>query len=62
MSAAELAALIQSALVDELDTDDSGNEISSPRFINVDLINGEPGTLGVEASDGTRFFVVVEAL
>lgn len=50
----DLAAIIRSAL-----TDAEGDD-NQPLCLNVDYIDGEPGTLGVETSSGERFFVTVE--
>lgn len=51
--AAALAKAIECALEDHDDAQD-------PKFVTIDVIEGEPNTLGVECSDGERFFVTVE--
>lgn len=55
MIAPELLALIKAGLEDVVDNENS----SVPMFCSVDIIEGED-TLGVEANDGTRFFVTLE--
>lgn len=60
-----VADLIKKGLEDVLAEDDSGNETPDPLFLDVDLIDEDPGapvTLGVHLITGERYFVTVEPI